>query len=523
MARPKARRSTEVPELLGAQPWEDFASDLTPAIAQHLGISPREVERAVSDPERIAARVRALPGIAIAVLELLVDADGELDAPGLLTLAQERLGIDERALGAAFGALARAALAFTFMVGAQRSHRVGLLDVSAATIASLVRGLTLPDPPAAAIEPGDADTQLRDDVAALATLAHVPVRINKDGRANLTSAKKLAAVIGRGEQETIALLERASDAGVLGARGTMLAPRSDALRRLARGDVVWAARGTSALAYHWTPSDRWIAREALIRALTARDLQEARRYTFGRIGYPLSDAMVEARNRAGRAIDAAGLLRLERDGHVFVRRRAPSAQRSGGDGHVTPSFEVMLGPDADPELAAIVALAAEPVRFDRVITRKLTPASIAAALAEGLTIEEVTQALERVGRHGLADNVRAMIADWARSARTVRVRRVWALEASTAEAADLAARALGASVVSRPTPTLVLVDGELATPDVALSKTSVKVSGAIEPILGAAFGSSPIDLDVDVEAPPWLERRAAPELRARARDTTGLG
>src|SRR5204863_5981595 len=132
-----------------------------------------------------------------------------------------------------------------------------------------------------------------------------------------------------------------------------------------------------------------------------------------------------------------------------------------GDGHVTPSFEIMLGPRADPEILAVLALAATPVRLDRVITLKLEPASVTAAITCGLRWDEIAKALDAVAPHPVPENVSTMVREWAERARIVRLRRVLSAECSNKEAADAAVTVLGDRVVARPTPTLLLI----ASPD----------------------------------------------------------
>jgi hypothetical protein len=119
------------------------------------------------------------------------------------------------------------------------------------------------------------------------------------------------------------------------------------------------------------------------------------------------------------------------------------------------------------------------VRFDTVLTFKLTPASIGAALSLGLTAPTILAALDRVGRHPVPDNVRLMIGDWARSIRTASLRKAWVIETNGPEAADAAARALGGHLLARPTPTTLLVDEALTSPAAILGKGGVHVDAQI--------------------------------------------
>lgn len=523
MAQAKAERRRSTDQLVNAAAWRLHASQAAPVIGPLIGVTgtAEAVEARLSDPAFIARSIREAPGVALAVLEIVVEHFGRIARSALVEIAMDRLGLTNTEVGASLAALDEGGLAFSFQ-GRDRwggeIWDIALFDVSAEIIAEHVRGLTLPEPPqgtAATALPDTAlpDTARRDLVALLASVAHLPVRYTQAKRVNMTSCKKLASVVGQNESALAEVIDRGIAEGFLGASGALLVPRLEALRALATGARVWAPAGDAGVLHQWAPAERWISREALVRAVSAKLVVEHMLHGIGP-----GHARV-LRKRVENALEHAALVSVEREGHVFVRRAGGARATGTGDGHVTPSFEVMLGPDCDPAIALVVALAAEPVRFDRVITRKITPGSISAALAVGLDAQEILDVLGRVGRHGVPDNVRAMIADWARGARTVRVRKVWALEASTPDAADQAARALGASVVGRPSPTVVLVDGELASPEAALAKTAVKVVGAAAPLVERRIRPH----DDATPGPSWIgDITAAPELRARAHDRAGL-
>jgi hypothetical protein len=171
-------------------------------------------------------------------------------------------------------------------------------------------------------------------------------------------------------------------------------------------------------------------------------------------------------------------------GELFVARPLRPSHRTG-DGHVTPSFEVLLGPDAHPEIGVIVGLFAELTRLDRVLTFKITEASVVNGLRAGRTVVEFLDALSAVGRHGVPENVSITVKDFASRASTIRP--VWALEVPAA-ATDALMRELGAAAVASPRPGLVLASAQVSERDIAAA------------MLGA--GLKPVSM---LETPPAAE------------------
>ena len=141
------------------------------------------------------------------------------------------------------------------------------------------------------------------------------------------------------------------------------------------------------------------------------------------------------------------------EGMTFVRCPPHRGER-WGDGHVTPNMEVMLGPAAHPEIVATVGLMAELQRLDTVLTYRITQRSVHDALAVGLTVERMVEALDRVGRHGIPANVRANVEDFARQAvqlEPLLVARV------PRDAVPRVKAALGTTWFEEPAPGLLLV------------------------------------------------------------------
>ncbi|MGE0785091.1 MAG: helicase-associated domain-containing protein [Sandaracinaceae bacterium] len=482
--------------------------------------------RRVEDVEASLEALRRAPPLSLAVLEVLVERSGMVAASEVAATLEDRLGAPGLAVEKATTWLVMEGLALQVTTlspdGRGQQNCVRLLKPNAAAIVPLVDGVSLPavrlSP--ASLEPanetsGDppSDDELaermrrRDLVVRLASCVHARVKANRSGVANRTSLKRLAPQIGIGALELEELFDRAVSAGVLvTSRAELVTPSVDALRRIARGELVLddeldATRARGALAA--TPD--WIAVEALVRAATRTEAWPAFAYYAPT---PHEDEQ-EARSEIGAM---TGVVRATHDGAEYVRLRRLGDPRTG-DGHVTPSFEVMLGPAADPELAVVLALAAEPVRIDRVVTLKLTPQSVAAASTKGIGEDAILDALARVGRHALADNVTHSVRDWARRTRTMEVRRVWAVELSAPDVAETAASTLGARVIARPSPTLLLVEGdERSDPTARLLKAGIaeRSSGdELAPERGYEEPPAPMDLDSLPKPDPELARRLA--------------
>ena len=505
MAKRRSPRSTERGESMGLRSlasFDDMAGQLVGFFAPRLGVKATEaaVRAALADPASLEARLGRTSAPALRLLEHILDMGGELSLSALLGVSQAWFGADADQTDLLTHELVDRGLVVPLLrFGDLYSY--ALLDLNAREIARRVRGLTLPEvkePPA----PGH-DVGLRDRVALIASVAHVPMRYTQSHDVNRGSAKKLAAIVGMETGHVIQALDAAIVDRVLGATDKLLFPIVEPLRQLARGELVQKGIHEDGRRVAAWVGARWISAEAVARAVAAASI--ARRTGYDAfVGGGVGDLAYGAR-----LVEQAPLARATVDGVTLVRAAAGS--RSGhGDGHVTPSFEVMLGPAADPELVATVALATEPLRFDLVLTRRITPRSIQTALSLGVRASEILEALEAVGRHGVPGNVRAMVEDWSKSARLVRVSKVWALEASSAEVADAIVKTLGERVASRPSPTVILVSGDERDP------TSEVASRG----LGALTRPAPLAARVPAatmpaEPPASLTPSPAPALRER--------
>ncbi|MEZ4248201.1 MAG: helicase-associated domain-containing protein [Polyangiales bacterium] len=322
----------------------------------------------------------------------------------------------------------------------------------------------------------------RDTVIGVAALAHFTMRHTQSGP-HRTDLKKLAATLAVSPAWLGVLLHDAIDSGVFGVANKILVPRLSVLRSIAEGKRHARDRWSADL----RTLEGWVPFETTRRIAVARQNFDV----LGGFMEPGTDDVFEHTTVEG----------------VLLARKPRLSPQGTGDGHVTPSFEVFLGPGADLGVTLHVALCAEPTRVDTIATFKLTPKSVANAALLGLTIDDVLAALARVGPHGIPANVQDTVRDWVSTTASATVRPVYAVECPTADAADRAARALGKSVLQRPTPTLLLVD---ADPHVKLAKAGVGVSSEVVPLV-------PDDDDGGHDWPraPLLHAKPDPTLRER--------
>jgi hypothetical protein len=434
------------------------------------------IDRTLADPRGLRERLARLPAASLMALELLLEMGGSLDREQIVSLAPVVLGLSaehaERALtlAVAEGLLLQVTLTYgnapsitAWMVTAQ----------AAAPLAALVIGVSRPPPPPPLAMPTD-PLPLRDFLAVLTTTAHTSLTVTTAGTLHRAGLKKIAAKTGVPLERLEADLNRGRSRGHLGVRDLALAP---VLEQARLAVLTPEEDGVGA---------EWVSVESLARRRVAQG-----HLAFRRIRRDEDDAergLAEQLRLARADIAAqASLVCVEHQGHSFVRDR-PEAGLGGwddatGDGHVTPALEVMLGPAAHPRMALEVGCFAELSRLDKVLTFRLTPASIAAGLALGLDADTMVAVLAKVGRHGVPANVSVSVRDFARAAKFARVSVAHVVEASSGETADLLAVQLGALVLSRPTSTLLLVSGTAETAEVAriVAKAGVGTSAPVVP------------------------------------------
>jgi len=494
---PAGPRSTDLETARALFPLAvDFAkvTGLAQTLELPLGASGvKAVAEALGSEERITRALEPLPAATLWVLELAADLGGGVVRDDLVALA-ENVGLAGEALDVAIDAAMGACLVFVVerrrMYYSESDDYVVLPLHGALAIARRVQGISVPEPPLAS--PTANTSPLRDILAVLTLPAHHPVKLTLAQLPNRTSLKRVAGALSM----DIDTLERAFwaglDAGVLGMRDGLLAPAPEALRRhdgTTRGAVA------SYVGSEWTSLERIARFRAGVLYAQSPELAHQQ----------WDDTLVQLPT-------TPGVERCEHEGHTFVRRIAggPATDwRAGsGDGHVTPSLEVMLGPDCHPRLALEVGLFAELVRIDRVLTFKLTRDSVAAGASLGLDLAHMLAVLDRVGRHAVPDNVQVTVRDFAKAARFVTIWPAQVLTASSVEAADRLASELGDKVLERPTPTMILVAA--AEKDVAnrAARAGVPSAGQI------VSTQHPLEHGpVTQRALP--ERRPTPSLRAR--------
>jgi hypothetical protein len=293
------------------------------------------------------------------------------------------------------------------------------------------------------------------------------------------SVKRLVKGLGVAVDDAERALVLATRLGWMSRSHDSITPNASALLKGARGEIetsqVDPLRCASLIA-----TEDWTSVEALERALSYASSVAGYEYAFDYGSAQKHGVPAMAQQLA----ELPGLEVVEHAGAHFVRRRAPA--RVGGDGHVTPSFEVLLGPDADLATVVRVGLCCELLRVDHVLSFRLTPQSIAIGIACGLDPSELRTALASVGPHGLPENVAFMVDDWIKTSRIAQVRSGTFLFTDEATAERIAT-SLGGDVLSRPAKGVLELRASVAGSvlEKALSKAGV-VLGASGSLRGVA-------------------------------------
>lgn len=441
----------------GAWPWDRVSAEGRAVIAERIKHPPAKLYGALASPDVVRTLALDAPEHCLVLLEILAEVGGRATVAFLASEAKRRVGLPGALVEIALNSLDARGLCVRLTArgrGSWHSDVAALCEPSAEIIARMVRGISLPaeQPPADATRVASIGRAgQRDALAVIALAAHRKLRFTVSGSVNRSGlrgfVKGLGIEAGIAEQD----LEMAIDLGLLGARNDRLVPRADRLLAVAREGL--DDRSTRGCVEQWLPDTGWASVEALARALlVAHARPDPDAVFFGSDGPEPSRPLTDLRG----AISALpGLDCVESDDQCWVRRAALGA--AGGDGHVTPSFDVLLGPAADLELVATVALGAELVKVDHMLTLRLSPASVTAGLACGLGAASLMDALERVAPRALPDNVRAMIKDWIDHARLASVENVRLVQLP-AEVADLLCSGpLAADVAARVSPTQLAV------------------------------------------------------------------
>ena len=289
-------------------------------------------------------------------------------------------------------------------------------------------------------------------LAVAGAVAHLPVKATSKGDPNRTSVKKVARKLEMEPDALFELLEEALERGALGILDGVLAPDPADMRSIASGalhDPEWG-RVLEALRDGPLPAE-------LVCRFVARDLGVLDTHGFLQAPWyarEYDDMLVAGSAELAEWRDVG---RVKADGISWlVLPAASSALPEQTEGFVTPSLEVMVGPDPDPRIVARLALAAELVRVDRVLTFRLRPKSVGRGVSLGVTGEELVDVLSRIGRHGIPESVRAQVLDWAANARFVRAAPATVLRCGLRVHEEVVG-ALGELVELAPAPGVVLL------------------------------------------------------------------
>ncbi len=473
-------------------------------VSQRLGLAGtdgNQLAQRLADPTFLRALLLPLPALCLVALETLIEGGGMLRDASLRALVAKRTGCSRPQVDAAMSRLFDSGL----VLGLSRAPgapvgQVGVLAPVVRPLYELLAGVSLPhDPPPNDPPAREARRRHRDLLALAASAAHRKPRLTRAGVPDRSSLKRLSKGLGVELEEVERALLLALRLGWMVRSYDGLAPSAPALVRAAQGDVSGSSDGALRCA-SLIEKDRWTSVEALTRALWRAE-QHGSAFYMEVVPVPQVEAI------AAQLAELPAVQLTQHAGAQWVRRVALAG--AGGDGHVTPSFEVLLGPEAELATVVRVGLCCELLRVDHVLSLRLTPQSVAVGLACGLDPSELRSALAGVGPHGLPDNVAFMLDDWIKTSRLAQLRRGTFLFTDDATA-DRIAAGLGDDVLSRPAPGVIELDASIAGS--ALEKTLSKAGVALR-----ASGS----LD-DLDGPSRLDRHAVARLARDARSERPL-
>lgn len=441
-----------------------------------------KLRRLMTDPARVTAQLLKLPALGLLACEILVEAGGLASWESVAVVLEERSGLD-RATVARFlhGFQGGGVLTPAFAVDRPKEKAFVLLAPAAELVAERVWLLSAPparavEAPAAGAPPVEASAMLA--VAGLAL--HEPIKHTASGEPHRGNIKKHARRLALDERALHELVDRAWVAGALRAdpRGEYVTVPAR-MRAIAAGGEVRAPY--SALLASWLaegPRPLEVIVRAIARWRAQRESHGFLHSVFHR--EPYDETLRVVRKQLSKS---AGVRRVEVDGVAWIElARAGAELPERVEGFVTPNLDVMVGPEPDPRVVARLALCAELVRIDRVLTFRLRPATVGRAVLAGMTGEEMVDVIGRVGRHGIPEGVRAQVLDWATNARVASAEPVTLLRVP-ARLHDEVVAALGDLVVCAPAPGVVLVaEGQpLDTIRARLAASAVEVAGRAAP------------------------------------------
>jgi hypothetical protein len=469
------------------------------------------------DAGAVREALLAAPPLLLALLEVLIECGGFVSDDTLAEMMYERSGVGADTVSSLSRSAELSGLAARVTYGSGSGRKtetaMGVFDELVPALAPLVYGVTLPVgpvPPSHAAAPPPPEG-LGAALAVAGLASHVGMRCTLDEGLHRGDARKLARSLGMATDpdELEALVDQATRAGAL---------VSGADRRFEADPERMCAIAEGACLEPVDEMLRGWVREPRLFELVARAL--ARLSWDGILARP--GAWQVPRYLGSRELSrttlerSAGVSRVDLDGvEWLVAASRGAALPDEVDGFVTPSLEVMVGPQPDPRIVARLALGAQLVRIDRVLTFRLRPETVRRGVASGVDGPALVDVLERIGRHPLPQSVRVQVLDWARGARHARAAPMTVLrvpphlidDASSA-LRGLGVEVLGPGVLGLPQPIA------LETLRTALAEVEVELFGrACESPLGRR--GAHLDLADAREPPLPLVALADPELARR--------
>lgn len=419
---PQAVRSTRPAS--NAWPLDELDDEGIDTMCSIFGVASRGKARLdklrdrLADPELLASILTKKSAFELVLLEVMVDYGGFVELRTLWDEACRRAGVERRYTE-------QEIFAATSAVGCSLRSYAGesaaaVFDACYMPLCALLRGISLPRTPSAV--PDEASGSLhrvRDTILAAARTLHCRVKQNKDGSPSRAQRRRFETGVAVEPDCLWQRLEDAVDARVVRGDGSgYLVPDPRQLMSVASDGAFTTTPDAASLALiELLVQRRVITTESLVRAeqrghmprLLPRDgLSSVSSYDNR-----LVRGRVEA--RMGAIVGAwVGTV----DGTQVI---ALPGQPDEPSGHVLPNFEVILGPNTPLVTVAQLAVAAELVRIDTMVTLRLTPASIRAACRVGVDARSIIAALDQVDSRGVPETVGHSVREWADRVVTGRV------------------------------------------------------------------------------------------------------
>lgn len=461
-------------------------------IAQFLGISPAEaraqrpaLRSQLGDPTWLARTLDGLPAATLGLLGLVLEHGGVVLESELVRAAHERYGLSPQDVGLAIQPAYNRLLALPLRTRSDE-RGTGIVHPAGASLGALLSGLQRAVPPGAFVASEAGPRNPRTFLAVCMATRHVDVRITNDDRPHRTAIKRLAKQLALDEELVSDLVLLGWGVGALQIDDDVLRPAVAVLGEAAAGRYPRSV--ACRLAHHMLARGPMRTR-ALMTRLMNRDLAVPRGFSMDTFAC-----------LPGFAVGTI-------EGSPAVARVDPEGATAG---HVTPSFEVMLPPEA--RLVDIVQIGAccEWDRIDRAIVGRITKAAVARAVGAGATGFELVAQLAAASRHPVPQNVEMAILDWAGATvrATITTGHVIVVAAS---ARDRAKPALAPWSPSEPAPGVFVVSAGVSFRELraALQRASVVT---VEPPAAVP------DDELDVTLPDELEVAPSPAaLRLGAR------